>query len=105
MGGFVLASLFTYIYVFGFKKNIDRVNTFVLIFLATLFLGLVWELFEVIIKSTGIAEPDYVVDTFSDLGIDLAGGMFFYLIYSSFFKPKLINQNNLVRAHDHNTQE
>ncbi|PIP87149.1 hypothetical protein COW81_01880 [Candidatus Campbellbacteria bacterium CG22_combo_CG10-13_8_21_14_all_36_13] len=97
IGGFVLASLFAYVYIFGVHKNIDRVNVFILIFLLTLFLGLVWELFEVVIKSTGVFEPDYTIDTFSDLVVDLAGGMFFYLIYSSFFKPKEINKNNPVR--------
>ena len=49
--------------------------------LFVLTVGLSWELFEVIIESASIAEPDYLLDTIADIFVDIAGALFAYILF------------------------
>ncbi len=45
-----------------------------------LVVGVLWEVFEVLIRSTGPQEEHYFIDTISDLFVDVSGGLLVYLI-------------------------
>ena len=73
LGGVAVGSLFASIYHAHGALVLPR---FVFIIGATLLIGLLWEVFEYIIKSHQYEVWDpYFLDTIMDLGMDTAGGM------------------------------
>lgn len=80
-GGFLLTFLFLFLYQ-SISKNIPGIyHSFVFVILFVLTVGLSWELFEVIIESASIAEPDYLLDTIADIFVDIAGALFAYILF------------------------
>jgi len=97
IGGIVAGLLFIYLYGALSSRASSRGESFILIFLFVLCIGLMWELYEIIIKSTGIWHPDYLLDTIADIFTDLSGGLSSYLIFSYFF---LTNQSVIQNSYD-----
>lgn len=83
IGGFLSALIAsTFLSIINFK-NI-RPNSPFFLFLMTLIIGILWEIFEAKANLTFPDEAGYWLDTISDIVCDLAGGVFayYYLIKS-----------------------
>jgi hypothetical protein len=66
----------------AWRRNYSSFQAFVFILLLALSVGLVWELFEYLSGLTA-GKPGYWLDTFGDLGNDVAGAIipwFFYWV-------------------------
>lgn len=67
---------------YNFNSSIDF-NFFTKIILGVLFIGIFWEIFEIVLNNYTTQNDFNILDTLSDLFFDLAGG-FFVILY--FFK-------------------
>ncbi|MDP3726593.1 MAG: hypothetical protein Q8R36_05355 [bacterium] len=90
-GGLVLWG-YTYINKTSHTEN-SRTSLLLLSILAALTIGILWELYEVILLPTLSSAPDYVFDTTTDLiadvcGASLAGFYFFYIRTHTVFSHK-----------------
>jgi hypothetical protein len=78
LGGVAIGSLLASAYHARDSVSLPR---FLFIVGVTFAIGIVWEVFEYVIKSQQYEAFDpYVLDTAMDLGMDTAGGMFAYLL-------------------------
>jgi hypothetical protein len=82
LGG-VIVAFFIYLMLQWKLPNIVRSgNSHFLRYLlfGALFVGLLWEALELKTGLTFVSQSDYIVDTISDLIIDLMGASFFYFV-------------------------
>ncbi len=78
LGGVVFA-----IISFIFWKNVlkkDVVDFFIVI-LSVLFIGILWEIFELYFGLTFVDAKGYVIDTILDIMMDITGGVCSYIYY------------------------
>lgn len=71
LGGFWLALLFIWLYN---KEKLNSINI-LKVMLSILAIGVVWELFEIIVNNSLAKNPFDAGDTLSDLFFDLFGGV------------------------------
>lgn len=64
----------------------ERYRTFFAYMLVVLFVGLIWEGFEIKVGIISITDPDFIADTSFDLCMDLLGGMLGYGLVRSLQK-------------------
>ncbi len=62
-------------FVYFFSQGELQINQIIKIFLAVLFVGAGWEIFEVLVNNFTNQDPFNFLDTVSDIFFDLAGGM------------------------------
>lgn len=75
--------------IFKNKKN----HNLLVAFVGTLFVGVMWEIFEYYFGIAGVDAPNYVKDTVMDIFFDLTGGLVAYGI----FVFKGYHQTNLIK--------
>lgn len=81
-----------FIYVVSFKKSISYgINIFLNIIIATLIIGLLWELYEYYLNI--VSGTDFILaDTISDLLFDLFGSIVAILYFLKIIMRKTINK-------------
>ena len=103
IGGFWIA--ITALWMSLLVNHIDAINgyrkkSFIVMILAVIAVAILWELFELIFKITSISQPNYFLDTLSDISNGIVGGLFafFYFIASKKSKNYRIvkSESNLV---------
>ena len=77
LGGFWIG--FASIYLFSWKYYI-RVSALNILF-AVLFVGIGWEVFEILVNNIIAQNPFNTLDTISDIFFDLSGGAFAVLYF------------------------
>lgn len=90
LGGFWVG--LTFIYLFQPKDN--SINLIFKILLLVLFIGIGWELFEILVNDVIAKNPFNSLDTISDIFFDLLGG-FFAVLY--FLKRIMFAKENAVK--------
>lgn len=80
VGGIIGSLLFLYLYLKRHRDFIGEKKLLLLSAIAVIGIGIIWEYFEIIIRSALTTEPDYYLDTFLDIMTDFAGGLFAYLL-------------------------
>ena len=77
IGGAVASTLFLWVYFHSgiFMPQTRRiVEHFIIALLGTLFLSVVWEIFELVTGTTGVSRLEYPFDTTLDFVMDIIGG-------------------------------
>lgn len=90
IGGIVAALVILYLYQFNLstKLFLNRKKIFLLSVMGAIIVAVLWEIFEVVIRSTGPSEMDYLVDTTTDILTGVSGGAFVYVIIVSLTNGK-----------------
>ena len=84
LGGFWIALSFLWLFFqFGLVNIIknDKNYNLLVAFLASLFVGVLWEAFEYYLGITNTNASNYIIDTATDISFDLVGGFAAYIIF------------------------
>lgn len=98
LGGLWIAISFLWLlFQSGFVNIIKNNKNYNLLvaFLASLFVGIMWEVFEYYFGLTATDATNYVIDTATDISFDLIGGLVAYCIFvfKGYHKVEINNQN------------
>ncbi len=89
LGGFWLSLALLWLF---FKKDLSLKLIFK-IFLGVLLIGVLWEVYEILVNNTFAQNPFNTLDTISDIFFDLSGGVFAILY---FLKRTMLLKENKV---------
>lgn len=91
MGGLWVSLVVAWAYAFRVDINQKKFGSYVWVVIGgTLLVGIVWELYELCIDATSLADGiHYVTDTTSDIIMDIAGG-----IVGALYTHKFFNRND-----------
>lgn len=86
LGGFWVGTFALYVLSIVYKsRQIDRKNVFIFVILSTLVVGVGWEIFEFYFDTNFfVNRTEAVIDTSSDLVLDLLGGFLAYKLYKKY---------------------
>lgn len=74
LGGFWVS--FAFIYFFPIKDNNKYIKYLLKTFFVVLFIGIGWEIFEILIDKNITGDSVNILDTLSDIFFDMSGGLF-----------------------------
>lgn len=83
MGGFFIGLL----WMFVFPPKDLSFKSILKIILGVLFIGILWEVFEVFLNNYTVQNPFDMIDTLSDIFFDFVGGIFSFF----YFSKRIIN--------------
>ena len=76
LGGLWLSFVLVYVYLFVLKKEIKSyVQMAFFIIISALIIGILWEIFEVVVSALTTSDKFNVLDTASDIFFDLSGAI------------------------------
>ncbi len=91
LGGLWIALLSYYVFFLSgyFKKISERLSLFYTSLFFLLFVGISWEIFEYVTK-VSVAQPNYILDTYLDLLMDMIGWLVAYFFLLRFHRKELM---------------
>lgn len=83
-GALVALSSLWFLYLSGYveSKGRSQLRVFFISFFSALFIGLLWEFFEVYFHITSLSSPDYYRDNGGDILMDVLGGIGGYVYFN-----------------------